>query len=393
MNAKSTTDPAAPFAQRFAAAPCAQRFAAAPTVRAFAPGRVNLIGEHTDYNDGFVMPMAIQYGVRVAGRLTDAGRVRAVSANFEERPGDFPLQTEPDGHDWIDFLQAVLLELDAVGVKPAGLELAYVGDVPDGAGLSSSAAFAVATVLAVSRLVGRRWDDPVALSRVCQAAEHRIGTRCGLLDQMASAACRAGSAMLLDCRDMSRTMLPIDRERLAVIVGATGVKRELAASKYNERRAECEQGARLCGQTSLREVTPAMLGAQRDALPENIYRRCKHVLSENERVHRFAAALRAGDTAALGAIADEGHASLRDDYEVSCVELDAMVESFTACAGVYGARMVGGGFGGSAIALVDPARAADIMTAAAQAYAAKTGRQGRFYTATAGDGAVVESLD
>ncbi len=383
MTAKPTTDPAAPFAQRFAAA---------PAVRAFAPGRVNLIGEHTDYNDGFVMPMAIQYGVRVVGRLTDSGRVQAVSANFEERPGDFPLHTQPDGHDWIDFLQAVLLELEAVGVNPAGLELAYVGDVPDGAGLSSSAAFAVATVLAVSQLVGRRWDDPVALSRVCQAAEHRIGTRCGLLDQMAGAACRAGSAMLLDCRDMSRTMLPIDRDRLAVIVGATGVKRELAASKYNERRSECEQGARLCGQTSLRDVTPAMLEANKAHLPETVYRRCLHVLSQNARVHAFAAALRAGKMAMLGAIADAGHASLRDDYEVSCVELDAMVEAFTACKGVYGARMVGGGFGGSAIALVDPTRAANIMTAAGRIYREKSGREGRFYTATAGDGAVVESL-
>lgn len=384
MTAKKTTDPVELFRQRFQAA---------PAVRAFAPGRVNLIGEHTDYNDGFVLPMAVQYGVRVAGRLTAAGRVCAISANFAEHPADFPLHDRPVGHEWTDFLQAILLELGQAGVEPPGLELAYVGDVPDGAGLSSSAAFAVATVLAVSQLLDVSWRDPVALARVCQAAEHRIGTRCGLLDQMAGAACRAGNAMLLDCRDMSREMIPIDRERLAVIVGATGVKRELAASKYNERRAECEEGARRCGQHSLRDVTPAMLAAHQAQLPPAIFRRCTHVLTENARVHEFAAALRRGDPATLGAVASAGHASLRDDYEVSCVELNAMVESFMAAPGVFGARMVGGGFGGSAIALVDPAQVKDIIAAAAKTYREKADREGRFYVATAGDGAFAETIE
>ena len=370
-----------------------RHFDLAPRAVSFAPGRVNLIGEHTDYNDGLVLPMAIQYGVTAAASVVDDGEVHAVSENFPTQPAAFRLGDPPNGQTWGDFLKAVLVELDNAGVRPPGLRLAFAGDVPAEAGLSSSAAFAVAAVLVVSALAGKTWPDVVALARLCQAAEHRIGVQCGLLDQMASAAGRAGSAMLLDCRDLTWRMLPIDGNKLVVAVGATGVRRTLAGSKYNERRRECEQGARLCGTASLREVSREQLEQARGKMPEHVYRRCRHVLTENERVRRFATALEAGDYQALGPLADESHASLRDDYEVSCAELDAMVEAFRAEKGVLGARMVGGGFGGSAIALIEPERAEAILAGAAETYRRQTGLTGSFHLVSPGDGASATGLD
>ena len=375
------------------AAAFVRRFAHNQQALAFAPGRVNLIGEHTDYNDGFVLPMAIQFGVRSAGRLTDDGRVSAYSVNFPNQPADFAVGDPPRAQSWADYLRAVLIELADAGVRPRGLELLFSGDVPAEAGLSSSAAFAVSATLAVSALVGRAWPDPVALARLCQAAEHRLGVQCGLLDQMAVAACRAGSAMLLDCRDLSRRMIALDRRWLTVIVGATGVRRTLAGSQYNERRAQCEAGARLCGADSLRDVTREQLDKARPRLGDVIYRRCRHVLTENDRVRAFAAALEANDFWRAGGAANQSHNSLRDDYEVSCAELDAMVESFRAADGVYGARLVGGGFGGSAIALADPHRAEAIIAAAGESYRNRTGLPGAFYVVTPGDGASVKTRD
>ncbi|NLH48513.1 MAG: galactokinase [Myxococcales bacterium] len=368
-----------------------EKFNAAPAQAAFAPGRVNLIGEHTDYNDGFVLPLAIQFGVYLAGRVTSDGRVRAHSANFPDEPVDFPLGEEPRGKGWGQYLRAVLYELAAVGVRPAGLELVFIGDVPPEAGLSSSAAFSVVTSLLVSALVGRSWDDKVALAKLCQAAEHRTGVMCGLLDQMASAACQAGSAMLLDCRDLSRRMVALDRQKLAVIVGDTTVKRSLNDGRYNQRRAECEAAARAFGVRALRDVTPELLAAKTGSVEDVLVRRARHVMTEDDRVHGFAAALAAGDLATVGRLVDQGHASLRDDFEVSCPELDAICEAFRG-AGAYGARMVGAGFGGSAIAVVAPEKAADVIAGAAAAYRQKTGRSGVFHVVAAGDGAAVFAI-
>lgn len=368
-----------------------EKFRATPEKAAFAPGRVNLIGEHTDYNDGFVLPMAILFGVYCVGRETSDGRVRAFSGNFPDDPVDFPLGEEPHGKGWGQYLRAVLVELAAVGVRPAGLELAFIGDVPPEAGLSSSAAFSVVTSLLVSALKGRSWDDKVALAKLCQAAEHRTGVMCGLLDQMASAACQAGSAMLLDCRDLSRRMIVLDRQRLAVIVGDTTVKRSLTDGRYNLRRTECEAAAKALGVKALRDVTPELLAANADRVEAVLLRRARHVMTEDDRVHRFAAALAAGDMAAAGELANQGHYSLRDDFEASCPELDAITAAFRA-AGAYGARMVGAGFGGSAIALVAPARAEAVIAAASADYQKQTGRQGVFHVVAAGDGAGVFAL-
>ena len=365
-----------------------EAFGEQPEAIAFAPGRVNLIGEHTDYNEGFVLPMAIEFGVYAAGRLTSSGRVRAYSANFPGEATNFTVGLEPQDTGWNHFLRAIVAELLVSGIRPTGLDLFFLGDVPDGAGLSSSAAFSVAAAMLVAELVGKPWPDNIALARLCQAAEHRTGVMCGLLDQMASATCRADSAMLLDCRDLSYSMIPLDRAKLTLIVGDTQVKRELADGRYNQRRLECEAAATALGAQSLRDVSLEMLDAARDTIADELWRRARHVVTENERVHRFAAALAAGDYESIGAIANVGHASLRDDFEVSCPELDAMAESFCR-SGANGARMVGAGFGGATIALVDPDAAADVLADAQSLYEEATGRPGAFYLVTPGDGARV----
>jgi len=362
------------------------RFARPPTAVAFAPGRVNLIGEHTDYNDGFVLPLAIQFGVTVAARLTDDGRINAYSANFPERPAVFPVGEEPAAATWDHYLRALLGELTAAGIIMSGLELAYRGDVPDGAGLSSSAAFAVATARVVAQLTGHVWNDIVPLAKICQAAEHRIGVRCGLLDQMASAGCRAGCAMLLDCRSMTSDMIPLDRDRLAIVLGDTTVRRQLSDGRYNQRRSECEQAAAALGVASLRDADFLTLDRLRSRMPGVLVRRARHVLTENERVHLFAAALPESRLSVTGRLLDESHASLRNDYEVSCPELDAMVVSLLA-AGAAGARLVGGGFGGAALALAEPERLTAMIERAGAEYTRRTGRTGVFHVVAPGDGA------
>jgi len=365
-----------------------RQFGVVPQFAAFAPGRVNLIGEHTDYNEGFVLPIAVQLGVYVAGSLTDDGTVRAFSQQFSEQTACFPIGEEPEGPGWERYLGAILAELASAGVKPGGLRLFFCGDVPFGAGLSSSAAFSVSTAMLVSALVGRTWDDKVALARLCQAAENRTGVMCGLLDQMASAACIAGNAMLLDCRDLHYEMISLDNANLAIVVGDTGVKRALSDSRYNQRRAECEQAARACGVASLRDVTLADLESFRQELSEPLYRRAQHVVTENERVRRFAEALKTSDVQQAGELMSQSHASLRDDFEVSCRELDEMVKAFMG-GGALGARMVGAGFGGSAIGLAEAERTAYILAEAERQYQETTGFSGDFYVVTAGSGARV----
>ncbi len=368
-----------------------REFDASPTAIAFAPGWVNLIGEHTDYNDGLVLPMAVQFGVYAAGRLTDTGHVRAISRNFPGQAADFSVGSEPHGTTWDHYLRAILAELIAACGKPTGLELYFLGDVPTGAGLSSSAAFGVATAMLVAELVGEPWRSKVALAKLCQTAEHRTGVMCGLLDQMASAACLAGSAMLLDCRDLTRTMIPLQRENLAVIVGDTGVKRQLIDGRYNQRRRECEAAARAFGVRALRDVTEDDLQRARGKVEDALLRRARHNVTENQRVKRFAVALTENDFATLGRLANESHASLRDDFEVSCPELDAMTEAFGS-AGAWGARLIGAGFGGAAIALANPAAATSIIDKAQATYRQQTGLSGAFHVVTPGDGARVAFL-
>lgn len=356
-----------------------------------APGRINLIGEHTDYNDGFVMPVAIDRYTTVTAAPRGDRRIHAASAGYThsvdielDAPGDRPTGT------WSDYVRGVAAILERRGHRLIGADLTIASDVPPGAGLSSSAALEVATGAALLAAAGHA-IDPTELALACQQAEHEFaGTRCGIMDQFIACHARAGHAMLLDTRTLQPAALPIP-DGIAVIVCNTMTKHALASDGYNVRRADCEAGVRALAVRlprirALRDVTYADLQANRDVLDDRIYRRCRHVVTENARTLSAAEALREGDLARFGVLMGASHASLRDDYDVSTPELDAMVEAAMHADGVIGARMTGGGFGGCTVNLVEAERAAGFAAAVARRYEARTGRTPEIYTCRASDG-------
>jgi galactokinase len=339
-----------------------ERFGAAPEVVTSAPGRVNLIGEHTDYNGGYVLPCAIDRRVAVAlGR----GPGGLHSADFgATRPTTGPLE-----HAWPDYPRGVAWALAAAGHTLPEWRAAFAGDVPRGSGLSSSAAIEAATALALDTLLGLDLAR-AELARCCQRAENGyLGINSGIMDQYASLLCQANHALLLDCRSLQEERVPLDLDAagVALLVCDTGVRRNLAADgAYNERVAECRRAATALGVAQLRDARPEDLGR----LSGVELRRARHVVTEDARTLAAAAALRAGDFATLGRLMYASHASLRDDYDVSSPELDACVECAHA-AGAIGARLTGAGFGGCAIALVRPEALAPLTRAVADAYAAR----------------------
>ena len=300
-------------------------------IRAFAPGRVNLIGEHTDYNDGLCLPFAVELGVTVTAELRDGGKVEAPGLDDDD-----------------PYLRGALAELRAAGIDPPGSTLGVASDLPREAGLSSSAALCVALVMALSATAGAEPPPATELARICSRIESDYtGAETGLLDQLASLLGREGQAVRLDMRTLEAEQVELDLGDHVLAVLDSGASRSLAESGYNERREECRRAARLLGVDSLRDATD---GA---GLPEPLDRRVRHVVAENERVDAAVAALRSRDPVALGDLLDRSHASLRDDYEVSVPEVERAV---AAChdAGALGARIMGGGFGGSVVALFPP---------------------------------------
>jgi len=330
---------------------------ATPAGVAVAPGRVNLIGEHTDYNDGFVLPMAIdRVAVAVFRPRTDR-TLRAHSVAFEEtREVDLGSLRAPGGDDWLAYVAGVAWALGVEGSEVPGIDLVVDGDVPLGAGLSSSAALEMATARALSALAEVPWDAP-RMARLGQKAENEyVGMNCGIMDQFASAACREGHALLLDCRSLETRPVHVP-DAAAVVVMDTGARRTLAGSAYNDRRAACERVvSHLQGfepaVKALRDVTPEILERGRTGLDLTDFRRASHVVPEIARPAQMATALEAGDLAAAGRLMNDSHFSLRDLYEVSCEELDVMTEIARKQLSCYGARMTGAGFGGCAVALV-----------------------------------------
>jgi galactokinase len=357
-----------------------------------APGRVNLIGEHTDYNDGFVMPVAIDRftAVTIASRADRILVARSAAypdaATIDlDRPGG-----GPQGH-WTDYVRGVAAILERRGWRLNGADMSIASDVPIGAGLSSSAALEVAAGYALLDMAGHTVDR-TALARACQDAEHEFaGTRCGLMDQFIACHGRAGHALMLDTRSLEAAWLPLPAD-IAVIVCNTMTKHANATDGYNERRADCEAGVRALAIRmprirALRDVTRDDLEANQDALPERIYRRCRHVVTENARVELAAAALAAGDLQALGGLMRASHESMRDDFDISTRELDLMVDAAMDADGTIGARMTGGGFGGCTVNLVRADRAARFEAHVRARYQAATGRVAEIYTCTASDGA------
>ena len=361
-----------------------------------APGRVNLIGEHTDYNGGFVLPMAIERETVVAAAPRTDRTVRAYSASLEEELSfDLDHPHPPRRGIWLDYVEGVARALESRGLKLSGADLLIDSDVPAGAGLSSSAALEISVGLALARVSGREVDG-VTLALAGQQAEHTyVGTLCGIMDQFVAALARERHALLIDCRSLEFEPVPLDTTEAAFVVADTRVKHELSSSEYNVRRAECARGVELLqeplpGITQLRDVSVADFQRHANVLPEPIRRRCRHIVTENERTLDAARALRAGDLAEMGRLMYESHYSLRDDYEVSSPELDVLVELARGLPGVLGARMTGGGFGGSTVSLVRREALEDFERALSEGYERETGQRPAILISEAGAGAAEE---
>ena len=361
--------------------------------RAFrAPGRVNLIGEHTDYNDGFVMPAALGFYTYVAAGPRRDHTLNICSVDYDECLS-FDLRNipaGPEGH-WSDYARGVAGVLQLSGNEIRGANLVVKGEVPIGAGLSSSAALEVATALALLTNSGLTWNG-IQVALACQRAEHEYaGTKCGIMDQFISLFGKSQHALLLDCRSLGFELLRIP-DHVRIVVCNTMVKHELASGEYNRRRADCEKGVRLLQQVlpeirALRDVSLSRLEQYGAGLSGISYKRCRHVITENSRVLEAAETLKESDLVRFGVLMAESHSSLRDDYQVSCKELDLMVDLANQLPGVHGARMTGGGFGGCTVNMVE-ANAVDEFTASvAGGYKNATGLQPEIYVCTAADGA------
>ena len=355
-----------------------------------APGRVNLIGEHTDYNEGFVMPLALGQAAWLAARVRPDRHVVLWSENFNDRQ-EFSLDaiTHAAGEGrWSNYTRGAAAVLEQRGLRLRGMDAVIWGDVPIGAGLSSSAALEVASALALAALAPAELD-PLEIARLTQRAEIEfVGVNCGIMDQLISVMGQAGHALLIDCRSLACTPVPIPGD-CAIVVADTMKRRGLVDSKYNERRSECEQGARLLGVSALRDVSWAEFQRKEGLLPDPIRRRCRHVVSENARVLRCVDALRAGDTHLAGQLMIQSHESLRADYEVSCRELDLMVQFALQHEGTFGARMTGAGFGGCTVNLVRRKQAEQFSLALAQKYAEAAGIEPAMYICVAAQGAAI----
>ena len=357
-----------------------------------APGRVNLIGEHTDYNDGFVMPAAVAFSTYVAVAPRPD---RKLVIHSEEFPGNFEFDLDhlPDRRTgaWCDYVLGVASVLQQRGLKFGGASLLVHGEVPIGAGLSSSAAVEVASALALMSMSETQLPLP-EIAKLCQYAENNfVGAKVGIMDQFVSCMGKAGHAFLLDCRSLEFRFVPIPTG-IRLVVCNTMVKHDLATGAYNTRRAECEEGARLFAKwdpavRALRDVSVDLLDQHLHDLPPTIGKRCSHVVRENQRTLDAARLLTEGDLAQVGTLMCESHNSLRDLYEVSCRELDIMVDAAEGLAGFVGGRMTGGGFGGCTVNLVREENAEGFAKGIAERYLQKTGITAQVYLCIAEDGA------
>ncbi len=359
-----------------------------------APGRVNLIGEHTDYNDGFVLPMAIEWGTLIVATPRSDRTIQVHSISRSQ--GDiFSLDTPEaaEKSSWRNYVRGVAYSLEEAGWQLKGANLLIDSNVPSGAGLSSSAALENAVAYTLLKLSGYDEIDRIKMALAGQAAEHRyVGTQCGIMDQFISALGIEDHALLIDCQSLTPTPIPMQLGNHALVVCDSGVKHNLASSAYNQRRQECRTGVEflssvLPGLQSLREVSLTQLEEYAAIIPDPIIRqRVHHVVSENDRTLRAAEALRLGNIPQLGELMGASHASLRDDYQVSCDELDVLVSTAFTIPGVLGARMTGGGFGGCTINLVANDAIGSFKQTLSEAYHQHFSRVPRFFTTRASQG-------
>jgi galactokinase len=354
-----------------------------------APGRVNLIGEHTDYNDGYVLPMAIDHAVWIAlrPREDDIVHIHSLDLGLDSV---FKLDHIEKGEGWAEYPKGVAWALREAGYSLRGWEGVMTGEVPRGAGLSSSAAVELATARAFASASGFDWDAK-RMARLSQKAENQwVGVNCGIMDQMASAASKAGHALFMDCRTLEIQHAPLP-QGVAVVVLDTSTRRGLVDSAYNERRAQCEAGARFFNVKALRDVSVAEFERRQSEIEEEaVLRRARHIITENQRVLDAMEAMRANDVSRLGQLFNASHASLRDDFEVTNEALNQIVEAAQAQSACYGARMTGAGFGGCAVALVREDSVEAFIQAVSAAYRQMSGLEAAVYVCQPSEGASVE---
>ncbi len=359
-----------------------------------APGRVNLIGEHTDYNEGFVLPMAIERYTVIAAAPAPSGKTRHLRLHSDTTNTSAEIALDAPVHrvdrSWSNYVRGVVAGFQWLGAQIPSMNALIVSDVPLGAGLSSSAALEVAAATLLESAAGVSLD-PIAKARLCQKAEHEFaGVPCGLMDQLVSVLGRTSGPILIDCRSQSSRPVVMADPAIRVLIANSNVRHSLGDGAYARRRAECESAAKTLGVKSLRDATPAMVEAAREPLGPIPFRRARHVVTENERTLAAAQALEAGSTARAGALFYESHRSLRDDYEVSCDELDILVDAARELgerSGVFGARMTGGGFGGCAVALVHADHIAEVSEGLRERYERRTGRRLDAFVSDAAPGA------
>ncbi len=376
-----------------------KRFGTQPTQVAIGPGRVNLIGEHTDYNDGFVLPVALKRDVRIVFRPREDRLVRLLSIEYDEY---FEFDLDKLSHNahmlWSNYVQGIVWALTELSIPLTGIDGVISGNVPRGSGLSSSAALEIATASALLAAAGQ--EEVLTGPQVAKAAQRAenqfVGVNCGIMDQFISRLGAENYALLIDCRSLEYQLIPFP-ENAALVIGNTKASRSLASSAYNQRRAECETGVAqlqraLPAIIALRDVSSSQLEAHKGLLSATVYRRCRHVVGENERVLATVAALKRNDLAAVGQLMNASHASLRNDYEVSSEALDVMVNTMRSAPGCYGARLTGAGFGGCAVALVEPGAEQAVADAIYAHYPKATNIWPEVYTTRASAGARVEQL-
>ncbi len=372
----------------------ASMYGSQPSVFVRSPGRVNLIGEHTDYNDGFVLPIAIERQITAAVAPRKDRQVRFASAQADVQV-DLTLDEtiHPGQPTWANYCRGVAAGLVAAGIKLTGADIFFSSDIPLGGGLSSSAALEVATAICLLAAAGR--TDALShreLALLCQKAEHEFaGAPCGIMDQSIVVMGKAGRALMLDCRDGSTKHIPFDDPKIVVLVADTKVKHDIADGGYAARRDQCYAAAKKLGVKSLRDADAAVIAAagKKGTLAGKELMRARHVAGEIQRTIQAAEALQGGDYKRFGKLMYASHESLRDDYEVSCDELDAVVTLARDCKGVYGARMTGGGFGGCAIILADAGRADEISQTVTKGFAERFGHACPIFATRAAAGASI----
>ncbi|MGW8316636.1 MAG: galactokinase [Bacteroidales bacterium] len=358
----------------------------------FSPGRVNLIGEHTDYNGGYVFPCALSFGTYLMVRENNLRTVRFATTNFDHRDEtDLDQPFEKDGNSWINYPVGVLNEFRKKALEIRGVDLLYSGDIPNGAGLSSSASIEMVTAFAMNQLFGFGLER-MELVKLSQQAENRfVGVNCGIMDQFASGMGATDHALFLNCDTLDYERVPLKLEGMKIVIANTNKRRGLADSKYNERRAQCEAAVEaIRAEKQIRHLSDLTLEDFRELAhlieDETVRRRARHVVTENDRTLRAISALNAGDIGAFGQLMNQSHDSLRDDYEVTGRELDTLVEEARKIKGTLGSRMTGAGFGGCTVSIVREADVETFVREVGKGYAEKTGLTADFYVAEVGDG-------